>query len=133
MLDDAIHFKQLEMLERAVDLVETKRATRHMYAKVMEAKDTIERLKSISKMMHKVLSLDQRTIAEIRGYSNPSPEIHAVMKATLLLLGHYEEETRVKLKMNKCFLIAPSVLRITSFNSSNFQISGMEKRSSNPG
>lgn len=96
VLDDAIHFKQLEMLERAVDLVETKRATRHMYAKVMEAKDTIERLKSISKMMHKVLSLDQRTIAEIRGYSNPSPEIHAVMKATLLLLGHYEEETRVK-------------------------------------
>lgn len=94
VLDDAIHFKQLEMLERAVDLVETKRATRHMYAKVMEAKDTIERLKSISKMMHKVLSLDQRTIAEIRGYSNPSPEIHAVMKATLLLLGHYEEETR---------------------------------------
>lgn len=121
------------MLERAVDLVETKRATRHMYAKVMEAKDTIERLKSISKMMHKVLSLDQRTIAEIRGYSNPSPEIHAVMKATLLLLGHYEEETRVKLKMNKCSLIAPSVLRISSFNSSNFQISGMEKRSSNPG
>lgn len=67
-----------------------------MYAKVMEAKYTIERLKSISKMMHKVLSLDQSTIAEIRGYSNPSPEIHAVMKATLLLLGHYEEETRVK-------------------------------------
>ena len=95
MLDDALHFKQLEMLERAVDLVETKRVTRHMYAKIEEAKETIERLKGISQMMHKVLSLDQRTISEIRGYSNPSPEIHAVMKATLLLLGHFEEETRV--------------------------------------
>ncbi|XP_062572358.1 uncharacterized protein LOC134234325 [Saccostrea cucullata] len=94
VLDDAIHFKQLEMLERAVDLVETKRVGRHMYMKLEEAKENIERLKNISKMMHKVLALDQRTIAEIRCYSNPSPEIHAVMKATLLLLGHFEEETR---------------------------------------
>ncbi|XP_061198056.1 uncharacterized protein LOC133206139 isoform X2 [Saccostrea echinata] len=94
VLDDAIHFKQLEMLERAVDLVETKRVGRHMYMKLEEAKENIDRLKNISKMMHKVLALDQRTIAEIRCYSNPSPEIHAVMKATLLLLGHFEEETR---------------------------------------
>jgi hypothetical protein len=45
--------------------------------------------------MHDVLALDNRVFAEIRSYPNPIPEIHDVMKAVLLILGNFEEETKV--------------------------------------
>lgn len=41
------------------------------------------------------MTLNQRTIAEIKSYNNPIAEIHTCMRATLLLLGHPEEETKV--------------------------------------
>jgi hypothetical protein len=60
----------------------------------------LERLRNITKLMHAVLSLDQKTIAEIRGYQNPPPAVHRVMMATLLLLGHWEEETSLSNAMS---------------------------------
>ena len=53
------------------------------------------RLKKLQKLLHAVLDLDQSTIAEIRGYSSPPIIVHTVMRATLLLLGHWKEETAV--------------------------------------
>ena len=53
------------------------------------------RLKKLQKLLHAVLNLDQSTIAEIRGYNSPPAGIHEVMKATLLVLGFWEEETHV--------------------------------------
>ena len=41
------------------------------------------------------MTLNQRTIAEIKSYQHPIPEIHTVMRATLMLLGNSEEETKV--------------------------------------
>ena len=43
------------------------------------------------------MTLNQRTIAEIRSYAHPVKEVHTVMQATLVLLGNTEEETRVYL------------------------------------
>ena len=42
-----------------------------------------------------VMTLNQRTIAEIKSYNNPIAEVHTCMRATLLLLGHPEDETKV--------------------------------------
>ena len=53
------------------------------------------RLKKVSELMHSVLALDQRLIAEIRSFQVPPNEVHDIMKATFLLLGNYDEETRV--------------------------------------
>ena len=43
-----------------------------------------------------VMTLNQRTIAEIRSYTKPVKEIHIVMQATLVLLGNPSEETKVE-------------------------------------
>lgn len=43
------------------------------------------------------MTLNQRTIAEIRSYTKPVQEIHTVMQATLVLLGNTVEETKVTL------------------------------------
>ncbi|KAL5013539.1 hypothetical protein ScPMuIL_007809 [Solemya velum] len=40
------------------------------------------------------MEMDNKTIAEIR-YLNPPTDVHKVMMATYLVLGHDEEETRV--------------------------------------
>lgn len=60
------------------------------------ARAMLERLRNIAKLMHSVLGLDQKTIAEIKAYQNPPPAVHRVMMATLLLLGHWDEETEVR-------------------------------------
>ena len=43
------------------------------------------------------MTLNQRTIAEIRSYTKPVQEIHTVMQATLVLLGNTQEETKVRM------------------------------------
>ncbi|CAG2252752.1 LRP4 [Mytilus edulis] len=90
----AIEQKKLDLLERAVDIVETKNYERHMPKETETARDLIARLRNIQRLMHDVLALDNRVFAEIRSYPSPIPEIHDVMKAALLLLGNFEEETK---------------------------------------
>ena len=41
------------------------------------------------------MTLNQRTIAEIKSYSSPKPQVFTVMRGTLILLGNTEEETKV--------------------------------------
>ena len=94
----AIEQKKLDLLERAVDIVETKNYERHMPKETDTARDLIARLRNIQRLMHDVLALDNRVFAEIRSYPSPIPEIHDVMKAALLLLGNFEEETKVTTK-----------------------------------
>ncbi|KAL3861287.1 hypothetical protein ACJMK2_007329 [Sinanodonta woodiana] len=87
--------KTLELLERAVDAVLTRGYESYITEELKIAQDMIKRLKRIQQLMHEVMNLNQTTIAEIRSYGNPVKEIHVVMQATLLLLGHYEEETKI--------------------------------------
>ncbi|OWF45838.1 Kyphoscoliosis peptidase [Mizuhopecten yessoensis] len=93
-LESAIEEKKLEPLENSVDLVETKKYERYMPQEMRMAKDLIARLRKIQELLHAVMALEQPTIAEIRSFSSPLPEIHNVMKATLLLLGNFEDETK---------------------------------------
>ena len=64
------------------------------------------RLKKLQKLLHAVLNLDQSTIAEIRGYNNPPKGVHQVMRATLLVLGYWEEDTSVSMTVS----LAPRLL-----------------------
>lgn len=92
-LTKAIESRNLEELERTVDLVESKGYGVKLGPELREAKDLIARLKRLQKLIHEVMTLNQRTIAEIKSYSHPIAEIHTVMRCTLILLGHTEKET----------------------------------------
>lgn len=93
-LREAVEAQDLELLERAVDMVESRGYAHRLSAELKEAKDLIARLKRLQKLVHEVMTLNQRTIAEIRSYTKPVKEIHIVMQATLVLLGNPSEETR---------------------------------------
>lgn len=60
------------------------------------------RLKKLQKLLHAILDLDQSTIMEIRGYAKPPPIVHTVMVSTLLLLGHWKDETKVRHDVKRC-------------------------------
>ncbi|XP_053379649.1 lim and transglutaminase domain protein ltd-1-like isoform X2 [Mercenaria mercenaria] len=93
-LREAIDSRNLEELERTVDLVESKGYAPKLGPELREAKDLIARLKRLQKLIHEVMTLNQRTIAEIKSYAHPPDEVHTVMRGTLLLLGNKEEETK---------------------------------------
>ncbi|KAK3104804.1 hypothetical protein FSP39_010451 [Pinctada imbricata] len=119
ILDDALHFKQIELIERAVDLIETRRHEGHMLKQLNEAKELAVRLKKVTQLMHDVLALNQKLVAELRSYQQPLPEVHDIMKATFLLLGNFEEETRItgitaEVKKRKADMLDKTKPRISS-------------------
>lgn len=93
-LRTAIESQDLELLERSVDLVESKGYANKLGPELREARDLIARLKRLQKLIHEVMTLNQRTISEIRSYAHPIHEVHVVMRATLMLLGNAEDETK---------------------------------------
>lgn len=90
----AIRDKDSKKLKAALKKVKAKGVEDRMEREVTIAKGLLERLKKLQRLLHAVLDLDQSTIAEIRGYGNPPPIVHTVMMSTLLLLGHWEEQTK---------------------------------------
>jgi len=95
-LIEATEEKDMEALKEALKKVKDKQCEDRMLEEVNVGKAMLERLRNINRLMHAVLGLDQKTIAEIKGYQSPPPAVHRVMMATLLLLGHWEEETEVR-------------------------------------
>lgn len=66
-----------------------------------------------------ILAMDKKTMSEIRHYSKPSPLVHRVMQAALLLLGEDEGTTSVWTKcQNFCFPDGPNGMnrRIMTFD-----------------
>lgn len=92
-LNEATELKDMDALKSALQLTKNKNVENRLTEEVVRAKAMLDRLRNIAKLMHAVLGLDQKTIAEIRGYQHPPPAVHHVMMASLLLLGHWEEET----------------------------------------
>ncbi|GFO42476.1 kyphoscoliosis peptidase, partial [Plakobranchus ocellatus] len=92
----AIHERSLPELVRSVTLVKERGHEHKMVTELREATKMMERLQQIQNLLHDVQVMSQKTITEIRGYSCPPPAVHMVMMATLLLLGHFEEETEAK-------------------------------------
>ncbi|KAL4221367.1 hypothetical protein ACF0H5_019626 [Mactra antiquata] len=90
----AIREKDARKLRIALKKVKTVGvATLQLERECEIAVNLLERLKKLQKLLHAVLDLDQSTIMEIRGYSKPPPIVHTVMETTLLLLGHWKDET----------------------------------------
>ncbi|XP_069114562.1 uncharacterized protein [Argopecten irradians] len=90
---DATNEKDMNVIREALKNVREKQLETRLEREVMNAKGMLERIRNINKLLHAVLTLDQKTIGEIRCYNSPPPAVHRVMMATLLLLGHWEEET----------------------------------------
>ncbi len=55
----------------------------------------LERLKKVEKLKQSVMELDNRTVAEIKGFKEPPVLVHRVMGAVALLLGNKEEDLQV--------------------------------------
>ena len=56
-LRQAIESQDLELLERAVDMVESRGYAHRLSAELKEAKDLIARLKRLQKLVHEVIIL----------------------------------------------------------------------------
>lgn len=54
-------------MKSALQLTKTKNVENRLTEEVVRAKAMLDRLRNIAKLMHAVLGLDQKTIAEIRG------------------------------------------------------------------
>jgi len=55
-----------------------------------------DQLQRIEKLRHAVLSMDQKTVSEIRTYQNPPDGVHQSLMATFIMLGHSKKEVKVK-------------------------------------
>jgi hypothetical protein len=59
--------KDLDAIKTALQLTKNKNVENRLVEEVVRAKSMLERLRNIAKLMHSVLALDQKTIAEIKG------------------------------------------------------------------
>lgn len=57
----------MDALKSALQLTKNKNVENRLTEEVVRAKAMLDRLRNIAKLMHAVLGLDQKTIAEIRG------------------------------------------------------------------
>ncbi|XP_052213451.1 uncharacterized protein LOC127832191 isoform X2 [Dreissena polymorpha] len=90
----AIRDKDTRKLKAALKKVKATGLEERLHNEVTLARSLLDRLKKLQRLLHAVLALDQSTILEIRGYSAPPIIVKTVMMATLLLLGHWEEDTK---------------------------------------
>ncbi|KAL8620042.1 hypothetical protein ACOMHN_015324 [Nucella lapillus] len=86
--------RDLRKLNHLISLCKKRGYDKRMPAEMRHARHVQERLQLLDRLLHEVRNLDQQTITEIRHYSHPPQVVHSVMMATLLLLGHFDEETK---------------------------------------
>jgi len=60
----------------------------------MDAKVLLDEL-LVKEQKYNILAMDKKTMAEIRSYSKPSPLVHRIMSAALLLMREDEGSTAV--------------------------------------
>ncbi|XP_060601784.1 uncharacterized protein LOC132755022 isoform X2 [Ruditapes philippinarum] len=89
-----IRDKDSKKIKAALKKVKAAGVEDKLEREVTIARSLLQRLKKLQRLLHAILDLDQSTIAEIRGYSSPPKIVHTVMISTLLLLGHWEDETK---------------------------------------
>lgn len=92
-LQIAIREKDSIKLKAALKKVEKSKCEDRVAREVAVAKQLLERIRKLQKLLHAILDMEQSTIAEMRSYAKPPAIVKRVMMATLLLLGHFEEET----------------------------------------
>ncbi|XP_013404632.1 uncharacterized protein LOC106169646 [Lingula anatina] len=90
----AMSVREVDVLERAIEAGEAANYNKSLNLELAYAKRVLEHLRHIEKLRHDILNLDQKTIAEIRSYSNPPDAVHQVMVASYLLLGLTEDQVK---------------------------------------
>jgi hypothetical protein len=66
------------------------------------AKELVKELDQIAHVNNLLLNLNQRTIAEIKSFNTPLPDIEKVMRITLILLGEEEEDVKTWKEIVAC-------------------------------
>lgn len=87
--------RKLEALDKAIKRAEKSGLEKRLGLTLTMARRILGQLKRIESLRHEIMSLDQRTIAEIRSYSQPPAAVLHVMTATFILLGEPERTVRV--------------------------------------
>ncbi|UJR23022.1 hypothetical protein I4U23_026048 [Adineta vaga] len=96
----AIEERTIPALEEAIQLVKDHDYIQPLKYECERALELLNRLMKIEHMKFspvpwrriRVLRLNQSTIAELHSYTKPPDEVLTVMRATFLLLGHYDRE-----------------------------------------
>jgi len=83
-------------IKKAFKKIKEKGLDKRMVEDVGHGNAMLERTNHINKLKKDVQSLSQNTLDEIKCYQRPPTSVHKVMMATLLILGHIEEETEVR-------------------------------------
>lgn len=102
--------RSINKLERAIKMVEKAGLQRKLNLQLQMAQKILEHLRKIEKLRHAIMNLDQKTIAEIKSYSNPPEIVHRVMTGTFILLGEKEKTLKVGALVVTLILVCGSVL-----------------------
>ncbi|CAH1249741.1 CLCA2 [Branchiostoma lanceolatum] len=70
------------------------KALEELQLQAEEGEKVLKTLKHLEKLRHEVLEMKQSTVAEIRNYGHPPPQVHTVMISTYLMLGTPENQTQ---------------------------------------
>ena len=103
-LRKAIKSRKLKELEDQVAFARKNGFEISLAPELIEANDLIIRLRRLERIRAEILELKQSTVAEIRSYQKPPVQVHEVMTATFLILGHSEKETRVSNVLSLLFV-----------------------------
>ncbi|XP_035682599.1 uncharacterized protein LOC118420003 [Branchiostoma floridae] len=89
---DAINERKIPELEQTIAVASVYEEV--LQSDLQEARTLLESLRTLERLRHDVMSMDERTLSEIKRYKNPPPEVQTVMKATLRLLGDSKKQTK---------------------------------------
>jgi len=79
-------------IQRLIKRIEESDTRRFLQNDIREAQKVYDTL-TARKLKMPILAMDKKTMTELKHYSNPSPVVHRVMQAALLLLGVDEGRT----------------------------------------
>ena len=91
----ACEAKDRDAILTSLDNIRSSRLDRFLRRPMKVALELAETLDTREVRMP-ILAMDKKTMCEIRSYAKPSPLVHRVMQAALLLLGEDEGTTEVR-------------------------------------
>ena len=97
----AMSKRHLRRLETAINAADGAGLAEKLGLQMKMARRILEQLRRIERLRHDILTLDQKTIAEIKSYSKPPEPVYKVMRATFVMLGDTEDMLSVSFPAEK--------------------------------
>lgn len=94
-----LNAKGLKQVLKVLDL--TPGLKHHIKKEYKKAQDLIKDLEDYEITVHRVLKLNNNSIAELFSYRKPSPVIQKILQAVLLVFGYSEKKTRDFVRVKK--------------------------------